>query len=113
MNKAYIKSQIAMRQSDFPTDLKPREKSLPIDSGKIVTIPGVRRCGKTSRMETVANDLINRGIDRSKILWVSFDDERLVHLSSDDLNLIIESYQEMYPDQNMASVYMFFDEIQL
>jgi predicted AAA+ superfamily ATPase len=113
MNKAYIKSQIAMRQSDFPTDLKPREKSLPIDSGKIVTIPGVRRCGKTSRMETVANDLIKQGIDRSKILWVSFDDERLVHMTSEDLNLIIESYQEMYPDQNMASVYIFFDEIQL
>ena len=37
MDKIYIKSQIAMRQAEFPTDLKPREAQLPIDSGKIVT----------------------------------------------------------------------------
>ena len=47
MDKLYIKSQIAMRQAEFPTDLKPREAQLPIDSGKIVTVPGVRRCGKS------------------------------------------------------------------
>jgi hypothetical protein len=113
MEKAYIKTQIAMRQSDFPTDLKPREKSLPTDTDKIVTIPGVRRCGKTSRMEAVVNNLLSHGVDRSLILWVSFDDERLVHMTSDDLNLIIEAYQEMYPDIQTSSAYMFFDEIQL
>jgi hypothetical protein len=113
MEKTYIKSQIAMRQAEFPTDLKQRENSLPIDSGKIVTIPGVRRCGKTSRMEAVVNTLLSRGIDRRQILWVSFDDERLVHMTSDELNLIVEAYRELYPDIDMATVYMFFDEIQL
>lgn len=38
---------IAMRQAEFPTDLKPREAQLPVGSEKIVTIPGVRRCGKS------------------------------------------------------------------
>jgi hypothetical protein len=109
----YIKSQIAMRQSDFPTDLKKREKSLPLDYGKIVTIPGVRRCGKTSLMEAVVNELLSRGTDRKNILWVSFDDERLVHLTSDELHFIIEAYQEMYPEIKMEDVYIFFDEIQL
>lgn len=113
MDKTYIKSQISMRQFDFPTKLKRREKQLPVDSGKIVTIPGVRRCGKTSRMEAVANDLLRQGLDARRILWISFDDERFVKLTSEQLNLIIESYQELYPDIDMASVYMFFDEIQL
>ncbi len=113
MDKLYIKSQIAMRQAEFPTDLKPREAQLPIDSGKIVTIPGVRRCGKSSRMEVVVNDLLSQGIDRRRFLWVGFDDERLVTMNSDDLNQIVEAYQEMYPDVEMSSVYMFFDEIQL
>lgn len=113
MEKMYIKSQIAMRQSDFPTDLKKREKSLPLDYGKIVTIPGVRRCGKTSLMEAVVNELLSRGTDRKNILWVSFDDERLVHLTSDELHFIIEAYQEMYPEIKMEDVYIFFDEIQL
>ena len=37
MDKLYIKSQIAMRQAEFHTDLRPREAQLPIDSRKIVT----------------------------------------------------------------------------
>ncbi len=113
MDKEYIKSQIAMRQAEFPTDLKPRENPLPVDSGHIVTIPGVRRCGKSSRMEQVVNTLLEAGVDRRRFLWVSFDDERLVTMPSDDLQLIVDAYREMYPDIAMGDVYMFFDEIQL
>ncbi len=113
MDKLYLKTQIAMRQSEFPTDLKQRENMLPIKDGKIVTIPGVRRCGKSSRMEAVVNELLASGIERERFLWVGFDDERLIHMSSDELDQIIEVYREMYPDIEMSSVYMFFDEIQL
>lgn len=102
-----------MRQAEFPTDLKRRENMLPVNSGKIITIPGVRRCGKTSRMENVVNSLLSSGIERERILWVSFDDERLVRMKAEDLDQIIEAYRELYPDIEMSSVYMFFDEIQL
>ena len=113
MDKLYLKTQIAMRQSEFPTDLIKRSNPLPVNVGKIVTIPGVRRCGKSSRMEAVVNDLLASGVGRERILWVGFDDERLVRMTSDELDMIIEAYREMYPDMDMASVYMFFDEIQL
>lgn len=113
MDKLYLKAQIAMRQGEFPTDLKIREELLPIGESKIITVPGVRRCGKTSQMEHVVNRLISDGVARERILWVSFDDERLVRMNSDDLNLIMEAYVEMYPLVDIASVYMFFDEIQL
>lgn len=113
MDKLYIKTQIAMRQAEFPTDLKERENKLPVNSGRIVTIPGVRRCGKTSRMESVVNELLSCGVERERFLWVSFDDERLVRMTSEELDQIIEAYREMYPDIEMSSVYMFFDEIQL
>lgn len=113
MDKLYIKSQIAMRQAEFPTDLKKRENMLPVNEGKIVTIPGVRRCGKTSRMEVVVNELLSSGVARERFLWISFDDERLVRMAADELDQIIEAYREMYPDIDISSVYMFFDEIQL
>lgn len=113
MDKEYIKTQIAMRQAEFPTDLKPRETPLPVNDGRIVTIPGVRRCGKSSRMENVINDLLASGVDRKRFLWVSFDDERLVNMKADDLQLIIEAYREMYPEIEMSAVYIFFAEIQL
>ena len=113
MDKQYLKTQIAMRQAEFPTDLKKRDIPLPINSGRIITIPGVRRCGKSSRMENVVNELLASGVERQRFLWVSFDDERLVQMKSDELDMIIESYREMYPDEDMSQVYVFFDEIQL
>ena len=113
MDKIYIKTQIAMRQAEFPTDLKKRENPLPVNAGKIITVPGVRRCGKSSRMESVVNALLASGVERKRILWMGFDDERLVSMNSDELDRIIEAYREMYPDIELASVYMFFDEIQL
>ncbi len=113
MDKSYIKTMIAMRQAEFPTDLKPRENPLPVNDGKIITIPGVRRCGKSSKMEAVVNHLLSLGVDRERFLWVGFDDERLIHMTSDQLDTIIEAYTEMYPDVELSSVYMFFDEIQL
>lgn len=112
MDKMYIKTQIAMRQQEFPVELISREKTLPIDCGRIVTVPGVRRCGKSSKMGMVVNHLISQGVDRSRILWVGFDDERLVRMKSDELHEIIEAYREMYTDIDMSTVYMFFDEIQ-
>lgn len=102
-----------MRQAEFPTDLKKRENPLPVGIGKIITIPGVRRCGKSSKMENVINKLLADGVDRKRILWVGFDDERMVRMSSDDLDIIIEAYREMYPEIEISKVYMFFDEIQL
>lgn len=102
-----------MRQQEFPVDLIPRENPLPIDSGKIVTVPGVRRCGKSSKIKIVINHLLRNGVDRSRILWMEFDDERLVQMKSDELHQIIEAYRELYPEIEMSSVYMFFDEIQL
>lgn len=102
-----------MRQAEFPVALKKREHNLPLGLGKIITVPGVRRCGKSSLMEVVVNNLLEQGVDRKRILWVDFDDERLVHMEADELEGIIEAYREMYPDIDLADTYMFFDEIQL
>lgn len=113
MDKFYLKTQIAMRQAEFPTQLIARDNPLPLNEKRIVTIPGVRRCGKTSKMEMAVNSLLADGVDQNRILWVSFDDERLYSMKAEDLNLIIEAYTEMYPEIPMAEVYIFFDEIQL
>lgn len=78
-----------MRQAEFPTDLKKRVKPLPVGDKRIVTIPGVRRCGKSSKMEMVVTDLLAQGVQRERFLWVGFDDERLVKMNCDELNLIL------------------------
>ena len=113
MDKSYVKMLIVMRQNEFPVQLYPRENPLPIDLGKIITVPGVRRCGKSSKMEMVVNRLIEDGVAKERILWIGFDDERLYNMTAGELDDIISAYRELYPEIDLRTVYMFFDEIQL
>jgi len=64
-------------------------------------------------MEIAINELVESGVSVERILWLGFDDERLKNMTSDDLDDVIVSYMEMYPDIPIKDVYMFFDEIQL
>lgn len=108
-----IKSLIAIKQNEIPVDVINRDVELPVDRKKIITIPGVRRCGKSTLMDIVANKLVEEGVDKRRILWIGFDDERLTNIKSDDLDVVITAYMEMYPDILIKDVYMFFDEIQI
>lgn len=113
MRKEVIKSLIAIKQSEIPFDVIERDISLPINRKKIITVPGVRRCGKSTMMEIAINKLVAAGVDSRHILWLGFDDERLKNMTSDELDDVIVSYMEMYPDISIKEVHMFFDEIQL
>ncbi len=91
-------------------DIKPRDVQVPLDTGKIITVMGVRRCGKTSILLDRVNKLAE-SIDKSLIIFINFEDERL-DLATDELDLIIQAYRELYPHQHLADCYLFFDEIQ-
>ena len=113
MKKDVVKSLIAIKQSEITFDVIGRDIALPINRKKIITIPGVRRCGKSTLMEIAINELVESGVSVERILWLGFDDERLKNMTSDELDDVIVSYMEMYPDIPIKEVYMFFDEIQL
>lgn len=113
MRKDIIKSLIALKQNEMPFEVIHRDKELPVGRKKIITIPGVRRCGKSTLMMIAVNELLQSGIPNKNILWIGFDDERLRSMTSDDLDEVISSYMEMYPDIPVKDVHMFFDEIQI
>ena len=113
MRKDVIKSLIALRQNDIPFEVIERDVELPINRKKIITVPGVRCCGKSTMMEIAINNLVKEGVPKRNILWIGFDDERLFNMSSDELDDVIVSYMEMFPDVPIKDTYMFFDEIQL
>lgn len=113
MLKDVLKSLIALRQRECPFDVIPRERPLSVERRKIITVPGVRRCGKSTMMELAVNELLASGVPREKILWMGFDDERLRHMSASDLDEVIRAYAELYPEIPLSEVHMFFDEIQL
>ena len=113
MTKDEIKACIALKQQEMPFDVKAREECLPLDGQDIITIPGVRRCGKSTRMELAINGLIAQGVPKANILWIGFDDERFAQMSVSELDQILEAYREMFPDTPLRDVWMFFDELPL
>lgn len=111
--KELIKQLIITFQESLPMEVLPRELSLPIDSGKIITVPGVRRCGKSSLFLLAINQLLSAGLTtKEHILFLNFDDERL-QFDAENLDDILQAYRELYPDTSLRDVYLFFDEIQV
>ena len=95
-------------------NLKPliaRDMEIPMDSGKIVSLIGVRRSGKTSILFNTINKLRVK-IEQSRILYINFEDDRLFPLELHRLNDLIEAYYELYPAKREEKIYLFFDEIQ-
>lgn len=113
MRKDVIKSLIAIRQSEIPFSVIERDVALPINRKKIITVPGVRRCGKSTLMEIAINNLVREGVPKERILWLGFDDERLVDMKAEELDVVIEAYMEMFPDIAIADVHIFLDEVPL
>ena len=113
MLKDILKQLILTKQAEIPYSVIPRDEALPTQCKAIVTIPGVRRCGKSTKMQLVINDLLAQGVAKTNILWLGFDDERLYDMTKQDLDLVLEAYRELYPEISLRDVYMFFDEIQL
>ena len=91
-------------------NVKPRDLKIPLKSKKIITLIGVRRCGKTSILYDTINQL-TKSIAKEQILFLNFEDERL-ELNSSNLDLILEGYRELYPYLDLSKCYFFFDEIQ-
>ena len=53
------------------------------------------------------------GIDRSRILYLSFDDDRLFGFNVKDFQSILDVYYARYPENKEKTCFFFFDEIQL
>lgn len=113
IEKSLIKQLIVDFQESLPLDVKDRELTLPVDSNKIITVPGVRRCGKSSLLFVLMNSLVKTyKVAKENILFLNFDDERL-QFDKDSFDNILQAYRELYPNIQLKDIYIFFDEIQM
>lgn len=99
------------QQFDPGTIFKREQLQIPFDSGMIISIVGARRSGKTFLLYYLIDQLKKQHIPDENIVFINFEDERL-NLKQSDLDLILQSYQELFPDTAMEETYFFFDEIQ-
>lgn len=109
MNTKNISSIIA----DFHSGAHPkyflRDLFVPLNSGKIITITGPRRCGKTYYLFQLADNLIKSGVPRNRIIYMNFEDDRLDGIEADDF---LNAYHLLYPDEKTSGLHFLFDEIQ-
>lgn len=90
------------------------ERDLKIDITKdfIFTISGPRRTGKTYFCFQLIKNLLNQGISKQNILYINFEDNKLIGATSEDLEKIFAFYIELFQINTKQNIYLFFDEIQ-
>ena len=90
---------------------KSRDYSIPLNTGKIITLIGARRSGKTYLLYQIIEQVL-QNTPHKKIIFINFEDERL-ELQASELNRLLEAVMELYPEENdLSEYYFFFDEIQ-
>jgi predicted AAA+ superfamily ATPase len=89
-----------------------REVSLPLGTGKVVGLAGVRRAGKTFLFFHAMQALVGRGVPRDRMLYLNFEDDRLQPIHEGDLDLVLRCFRELYPNSVGEKVYLFLDEVQ-
>jgi|Deesub1362A_J573_1020465.scaffolds.fasta_scaffold00005_385 hypothetical protein len=108
MDKETIKELIILSQEQ---EVKLIKRDLKIHfAGRINSIIGPRRAGKTFFIYQNIKQLKKKNKD--KIIYINFEDERLLPIKKQDLDLILEAYYELYPENKGEKLYVFFDEIQ-
>ncbi len=88
-----------------------RNIKLPIKTNIIISVIGVRRSGKTYILYETIKKLLKNKVPKKNILYINFEDER-IKLKQDELDFILQAYQELYPEINLEDCHFFFDEIQ-
>ncbi|MBN1761429.1 MAG: ATP-binding protein [Chitinispirillaceae bacterium] len=93
-------------------DLIPRtvDYSL-VDRYRLVSIIGPRRAGKTWVCFEWIKELLGRGIPRENIIYMNFEDERLVPLDGGELTALLDVQAELYERAPEKPLYCFLDEV--
>nr|MCR5453524.1 AAA family ATPase [Bacteroidales bacterium] len=77
------------------------------DSGNYVFV-GVRQAGKSYMLYQRAKQLLKNGCDIDQIVYISFDDERINEIKSNELDIILQAHRLLTDSKPI----LFLDEIQ-
>lgn len=109
MNRDILK-QIIIDQKEMYLDNPIISRNYNLEDNVNYCFVGIRRTGKTYLMYQQIHKLMNDGIPLSQIIYVNFEDERLLEIGVDDLNTLLEIGIEF--SGSNGKPYLFLDEIQ-
>lgn len=106
-----IEQLIADFQEFELPELTRRNIRVPWLDNKIDTVIGMRRTGKTWFLFQLISDLLSKGHPAESILYINFEDERLLPMRVSDLHLVTDAFYRRYPLMRDRKCFLFFDEI--
>lgn len=107
MNKELFRAIISENQ-EFIGSIPLVERPLHLEESGNYVFVGVRQAGKSYLLYQRVKELLGCGINLHDIVYVNFDDERLLGMTTDDFDLILQAYYSMHGGQPI----FFFDKIQ-
>ncbi len=90
----------------------PRAYHFPETDNMIKVATGMRRSGKTYFLYQTINQLLESGINKKQILFINFEDERLLPMSAKQMGALLDSFYTLYPENHHQRCYLFLDEVQ-
>jgi hypothetical protein len=93
-------------------DLMPRDIPLFEINGKASVIIGMRRSGKTWFLFQKIKSLLDQGVSKKRLLYLNFEDDRLLDFHVSQFQDILDVYFAKYPTNKNRCCFFFFDEIQ-
>src|SRR5262249_34459792 len=80
---------------------------------KIKVVIGMRRTGKTYFLLQKIKEILSADPTLStRILYLNFEDDRLLPFNATTLGKLLDSFYELYPENHHQHCYFFLDEIQ-
>ena len=110
--KAVVQSLVDDFHDRELPDLIAREIPFRMIKGKASVVVGMRRSGKTSFCLHYLRKLMSDGLDRDRMLYLSFEDERLLGFKVEDFQSILDVYYARFPRNKRKKCYFVLDEIQ-
>ncbi len=90
----------------------PRDQSVVWLPGKATVISGMRRAGKTWFCYQLMQELLDQGVPKERLLYLNFEDERLLPFAAANFQHIPNVYYRKYPSFKEDLCYLFLDEAQ-
>ena len=107
MNHEIIK-KVIFDQHQVIKDATIVERDIILEKDANYVLVGLRRAGKTTLLYERVQDLIKEGVEWNQIIYINFDDERLIGFNVNDFEDILLVAEELSNKKH----YFYFDEIQ-
>ncbi len=108
MNHSVLK-QVILDQNEMIKNIEIVNRDYHFEKNVNYILVGLRRSGKSTLLYKMVRDLISDGCDWSQIVYINFEDDRLLGFNTGDYNDIVETAHELAGENE---IYYFFDEIQ-